>query len=637
MEKSYSSTRKKLTAAIAMLLIAALMVVTATYAWFTLSTSPEVTGITTTVGANGNLEIALGSTENWDNPTLISSAVGDSSSAAGKTLLTSNVTWGNIVDLSAAEYHLNDIILNPARLNIVGGKIGASPLLTPIYGNDGRVASLDANTVSGIFSNGSFKDGGNGVRVLGTASGMTDQQLAYRNAKSNIANAASFANAKAAASLNENGSKLADIIVKHATSEGEDSNKYNIEFINSMITKLTDANAQYETVVREYFIAAAASKLADKTAYDAVVKIINGDGETTKIDIVDLIKNGVNGVTIPDEAKNIKAIANIYTANAEAIAKATTALENVANKTAATWAETKAVLDPLVNTANVTINTFHASEVKDNIDALASAVIKDGLKVEMPSGSGVYSNFADVGGNYSSSITISELKYGSVKLTDIPATMTTVCDKNYAANIEYPTPPAAAAGADSKITDSYGYALDFWFRTNASGSDLLLQEEGQQRVYEDSTNAATMGGGSYMEFESTNERFLAKDVMNLMSAIRIVFTDKEGTPLAYAKLGNAALTGVGSKVKAPIELWAATFDDGKITFTGDKKLDSQKITALTANTPTAISVYVYLDGDVVDNGDVANAATSMKGSMNLQFASTAPLTPMKNTPLFDGQ
>lgn len=38
MEKSYSSTRKKLTAAIAMLLIAALMVVTATYAWFTLST-----------------------------------------------------------------------------------------------------------------------------------------------------------------------------------------------------------------------------------------------------------------------------------------------------------------------------------------------------------------------------------------------------------------------------------------------------------------------------------------------------------------------------------------------------------------------------------------------------------------------
>ena len=145
-----------------------------------------------------------------------------------------------------------------------------------------------------------------------------------------------------------------------------------------------------------------------------------------------------------------------------------------------------------------------------------------------------------------------------------------------------------------------------------------------------------MGGGSYMEFESTNANFTTENVEKLMQAIRIVFADKEGTPLAYAKLGASAVTG--SKVKAPIELWAATVDaEGKITYTGAAKLDSQKITALTANTPTAISVYVYLDGDVVDNGAVANAATSMTGSMNLQFASSATLAPMKNTPLFDGQ
>lgn len=631
MEKSYSSTRKKLTAAIAMLLIAALMVVTATYAWFTLSTSPEVTGITTTVGANGNLEIALGSKDNWNNPNSITSAVGDSSSAAGKTLLTSNVTWGNIVDLSAAEYHLSDIILNPARLNLDGGKIGASPLLTPTYGNDGRVADLVANTVSGIFANGSFKDGGNGVRVIGTASGMTDQQLAYRNAKSSIANAASSANAKAAASLNESGSKLADIIVQHATADGDaDTNTYNIEFIDSMISKLTDANAQYETVIRQYFIAAAASALSDKTEYDAAVSAINA------ATVTDLINKGVNNITLPAGAA--KSIADIYTENAAAIAEARGKFDDVTDKTNASWSDTNAVLSPLVKTSNVKVNGISANEVKTRIDELASAVMAEGLKVQMPSGSGVYSNFADVGGNYSSSIVISKLQYGSVKLTNVNATMTTVCNNNYAANIQYPDAPAAAAGADSKITDSYGYALDFWFRTNASGSDLLLQEEGTQRVYKDSQNTATMGGGSYMEFESTNERFLADDVMKLMSAIRIVFTDKEGTPLAYAKLGTAALTGVGSKVKAPIELWAATVDaEGKITYTGDKKLDSQKITSLSANTPTAISVYVYLDGDVVDNGAVANAATSMTGSMNLQFASSATLTPMKNTPLFDGQ
>ena len=458
---------------------------------------------------------------------------------------------------------------------------------------------------------------------------MSDQQLAYRNAKSNIANAASSANAKAAASLNESGSKLADIIVQHATADGEDANTYNIEFIDSMITKLTAANAEYETVVRQYFIAAAASQLAEKVEYDAAVTAIN----TTAI--TDLIATGVNGITLP-AGTAVKSIADIYTANAAAIAEATTKLGTVADKTAASWTDTKAVLDPLVNTANVTVNGIAASEVKNRIDDLASAVMGEGLKVEMPSGSGVYSNFADVGGNYSSSIVISQLTYGSVKLTNINATMTTKCTNNYAANIAYPTAPTGATGAGTKITDSYGYALDFWFRTNASGSDLLLQEAGQQRVYEDSTNEATMGGGSYMEFESTNANYTTANVEKLMQAIRIVFADKEGTPLAYAKLGATAVTG--SKVKAPIELWAATVAaDGKITYTGDAKLDSQKITALTANTPTAISVYVYLDGDVVDNGDVANAATSMTGSMNLQFASSATLTPMKNTPLYDGQ
>lgn len=628
MEKSYSSTRKKLTAAIAMLLIAALMVVTATYAWFTLSTSPEVTGITTTVGANGNLEIALGSTDNWDNPNSITSAVGDSSSAAGKTLLTSNVTWGNIVDLSAADYHLADITLNPARLNITGGIINAaSPLKTASYGNDGRVADLLANTCSGVFADTAFKDGGNGVRVIGTASGLTPQQNGYRTAKANISAAVSSANAKAAASLNDNGSKLADIIVQHAVAS-PDTNTYDVTFIEAMLTQLTDANAQYETVIREYFIVAAATALTDATEYNAAVNTI----KTTAAS--DLITTGVNGITIP-AGTAAKSIADIYTKNAQAIATATIALNaDGVTKTAATWEQTKAILDPLVDTTKVTVNGIAADQVKDKIDQLASDVMGKGLQVQMPSGSGVYSDFADVGGNYSSSIVISELKYGSVKLTDVKAIMTTVCDKNYATKIDYGTAPAGATGAGTAITDSYGYALDFWFRTNASGSDLLLQEEGSQRVYEDSTNAATMGGGSYMEFESTNANFTAEDVENLMKAIRIVFTNKDNTVLAYAKLGTAAVTG--SKVKAPIELWKAAADDeGKITY--ESKLDTQKITSLAKNTPTAISVYVFLDGDEVDNGDVANATNSMKGSMNLQFASSATLTPMKNTPLYDGQ
>jgi hypothetical protein len=107
--------RNKLLAAIAMLLVSSIMMVSSTYAWFTLSTAPEVTGITTSVGANGNLEMALLTTDTFGNMGSIGSAVGDSS--AVQAVNEANITWGNLVDLSAAGYGLNSIALLPAALN----------------------------------------------------------------------------------------------------------------------------------------------------------------------------------------------------------------------------------------------------------------------------------------------------------------------------------------------------------------------------------------------------------------------------------------------------------------------------------------------------------------------------------------
>ena len=51
-----TSIRNRLVAAISMLLIASIMLVTSTYAWFTLSTAPEVKGINNSVAGNGSLE-----------------------------------------------------------------------------------------------------------------------------------------------------------------------------------------------------------------------------------------------------------------------------------------------------------------------------------------------------------------------------------------------------------------------------------------------------------------------------------------------------------------------------------------------------------------------------------------------------
>ena len=119
--------RNKMMAAVSMLMVSSIMLVSSTYAWFTLSTAPEVTGITTNVGANGNLEMMLltgydedlnpGSYYSEADDLGVASKVGDSIAATGD-VATSNVTWGNLVDLNSSEYGLDNVVLAPARLNV---------------------------------------------------------------------------------------------------------------------------------------------------------------------------------------------------------------------------------------------------------------------------------------------------------------------------------------------------------------------------------------------------------------------------------------------------------------------------------------------------------------------------------------
>ena len=111
-QKSYVSIRSKLLAAVAMLLVASFMVVSSTYAWFTLSTAPEVTGIQTRIGANGSLEIALvydatiyGKDETAKTKQELFNGITSSVGDANKDPREKNATWGNIVDLSAGSLY----------------------------------------------------------------------------------------------------------------------------------------------------------------------------------------------------------------------------------------------------------------------------------------------------------------------------------------------------------------------------------------------------------------------------------------------------------------------------------------------------------------------------------------------------
>lgn len=165
--------RNKMMAAVSMLMISSIMMVSSTYAWFTLSTAPEVKNISTTVAGNGSLEIALMPADGM----LGSITSGFSSDQNGGTVAatTANTTWGNIINLSDPSYGLNKVELNPAQLNSEDEAFATKPLAVATYGFDGRIDELLANTAVKSYVSGAFTgtetvgEGANhyGVRAIG--------------------------------------------------------------------------------------------------------------------------------------------------------------------------------------------------------------------------------------------------------------------------------------------------------------------------------------------------------------------------------------------------------------------------------------------------------------------------------------
>ena len=138
-------SKKKLFIIPIVLLLCLALLVAASFAWINLSRTPEISGINTQVGANGNLEIALLNDNTYMYPYEIGTGVG--SSAAATTVQQSNMTWGNVVDLSDESYGLHDVSLLPSRLNLKSydegrGVVSGNMLMVPTYSVDGRILNF---------------------------------------------------------------------------------------------------------------------------------------------------------------------------------------------------------------------------------------------------------------------------------------------------------------------------------------------------------------------------------------------------------------------------------------------------------------------------------------------------------------
>ena len=350
--------------------------------------------------------------------------------------------------------------------------------------------------------------------------------------------------------------------------------------------------------------------------------------------------------------------------------------ELTAMKTAVTNASTLAnkadapdyagALRALVDASKVNVNSFKAGKSttadQDNKveggyllnhdgginSKFASTVINQGgASVEMPytdkdNNSGVFSYIGSVAGNYSAMTKVT-VNYGGVTFDNINATLKTVATEQVTVkNALTELKAKDSTGGTTYLSDTFGYAIDLAFRTNASGSFLMLATDGMQRIYDGSTNNATMGGGSTMTFKNAGGNTLtAIQIANLMSCIRVVFVNPaDGTIYGVASLDNIAQDAKdATAMTGKLTLKDYTFADGKLTLeakTGGDAKQNAKLVDMEQNNAVKVTAIVYLDGDKVDNSMVANAAESITGTMNLQFSSNATLKPMDYTPLKNG-
>ncbi len=542
--------KSKLIAAICMLLVSSIMMVSSTYAWFTLSTAPEVTGITTVIGSNGNLEIAL-MPGNGD-PNGVGNWAINSNVANDMQWYNRNQTWGNLLNLSDSVYNLSRFTLAPSALQatLVDGKWKLNsdyPLGTQTTGSDGRPdilagttaqigGSKDANENIGVY----VPNGLYGVRPVGSASGLTQEQINFNAHKNAIKTYAEAAVRAANGSLSTNGQALASMLVAHAQDTANDKNNY-AQYADDLVV-LTEAliesiNAMYDSVHAALLLSAVALGDGYTNAVESVIKesLTAGENDITKkealADILDSLTDLGLNTTAVNALSGVKTSIDAIEVNVLAAYNAANTLNAEINvdktKTEATWADVNAVVGKLMNTSNasaVTINGYELGQIKQwvddgNFDAIMK--LAQNCVISLNEGSGLYYDIAKVAGNIGAAVEDAQLTAslgGKDITTSIDATIKTTAPTpaalismrdNVAAAVETAMNSGSGEGTGSSVVPMdtfYAYIVDLVFRTNAADANLMLQTDPAQRIYDEVDNEATQGNGARFVYVVTQEQ-----------------------------------------------------------------------------------------------------------------------------------
>lgn len=613
--------KRKLVIALAALLLCFTVLISAGFAWFSLSRAPEVTGIDTRIGSNGSLEIALLSDETYMDPSKIRSSVG--SSAVVQDTVDSNLAWGNVIDLSDESYGLNQISMIPARLNVAAENgsdtVGSNMLITPGYSLDGRINTFNTSTASGAYNGSGFiyavGDGANqdyGVRGIGNISGVTPQETALVTARSLIRSYQATAVSVTKSMWQVNGGGLLEIYHHRYYSGSNSFDASDVAVLRDTAVRMLSATDYIDAALRQGVVGFVASTVSDKDTFQQARSLLLN----SNIPLSTVLDNGISTGSMPSSVRqwidrNERNQADMYAAIA--------ACDRLEGGSYA-WADISPVLDLLMDASLIYCDDYPLNTADGQLSAGASR------QITVYSGAGVMADVADFSGDYNTFFEFDgvsqEVLSASTVLTPYLTQMALVLDKC-----------SPAVQNDMNLTeialmDVFGYAVDMAFRCNEE-TELLLQTAPALRVSGDSETPQTQGEGSYIRF--TSEELSADRIARLMDVMRIGFLDNQSNLIAIAKPNASNYYETDTGVEAPIYLYDySVLNDGTI-YIGERLDDQSAIIPLADDTATILTIVVWLDGDYVENSMASISGKTVTGSLNLQFASSANLHPSNQT------
>jgi len=602
---------RKLTVALALLLVCLILLLSASYAWISMAVRPEVNGIDTHIGANGSLEIALLTRDTFVDPSLIRTQIGDS--AARQDAVESNKAWGNVVELSGEGYGLDKISMYPARLNVtVGsegvGKVNNNMLVYAEYGLDGRISQFFEQTASGIYQDGQFSydttQQNYGVRGIGTALNMTPQQAALAKARTAVPAYASAAKSEMRSAWEEHGQELLTVFYKRYSlgyDQGYDNGDV-AAIVGTAEHALISLN-YCEAMLEQYLLGYAASEISNADQFNTIKSTME------YMDLYDAIS--MLPVSVPSEFKTLVEFLEYKRACANGIILGCRLLKG-GNYS---WPQLEAFVAELLPREDVYLNDWQLSSEDAFLGLSGTNVLtiygSNGLLSSAILFCGTYDGVFD----FDTNVTV---RVETVQDKAFPDPVWVLLKQSLDGVV-----PAGASGVSSgKLTDICGYAVDLSFRCNEQ-ANLLLQTDPEIRVDNGGQDALLQGGGSSMKF--TSEQLDPEQILMLMDGMRIAFLDVQGQVLCLARLNTSNYEESKDGVSAPLYLYEFRFSDAGGISLGERMDKNSAILELPQNAAAIVTVVVWLDGDYVDNSLASTSGMSVTGSLNLQFSTDAEL------------